>query len=584
MRRTFRFWSLFVLAAAGLAGLWLASACSLSPEATSNATGRLNVLVTDSPTDDWEQVTVVLKSISLRNASTRTWVEVWTADPANPLAGTVNLVDLSGVAEILTSATIPVGTYNRLKLTIDADPTTMTLVRDTEEAVDPANIVVVDPGKKGEISVDLTPAIDVVEGETANLQVDFELAHPLSIVDELGKIILNLQLRHKALPYDIRDLQFARNIGTVTAVTDTGFTMDTLRGESLTYGVDENTIWVDADTGEAGSLAGLAEGTGVLVASNMNSDGSLFARRVWYAADVDTLPSYTPEGLVRRVGSNYIKVLQKNTGTTSHHCWEWNYVTVYVNSATQWTFHETVPMGSGTSVLQYIARGFRVDVEFQNPNDHYYNRVAKTINVHSAHYEGAVTAASGADFTFGFDYRRHLTVPYSTVQDHSFSWWYFGQPFASSTSADFPDTVAAVRNAGLRVFGRAELYWANQWVAESLVLAPDRLPDPAVVTTGYTALAGSMIVTTFDWDDLTRSKVTTVFLDATGDLQTVVGSIKWNTTTQLLSTTIPIDSSLWDMLLTPSLAAVRVWVRPMKEEDGTFTWHAYTVLALTVVN
>ena len=302
MRRKPRFWSLFLLAAAGLAGLWLASACSLSPEATSNATGRLNVLVTDSPTDDWEQVTVVLKSISLRNALTRQWVEVWTADPNNPLAGTVNLVDLSGVAQFLTSATIPVGTYNKLKLTIDTDPTTMTLVRDTEEAVDPANIVVVDPSKKGDITVDLAPTISVVEGETTNLQVDFELAHPLSIVDELGKVILNLQIRRKAMPYNVRDLQFARSIGTVTEVAadSTSFTMDTLGGESLMFGVDENTIWVDADTGEAGSLAGLdpAVPTAVLVASNMNADGTLFARRVWYAASVDTLPSFTPEGLV----------------------------------------------------------------------------------------------------------------------------------------------------------------------------------------------------------------------------------------------------------------------------------------------
>ena len=60
--------------------------------------GEVNLTITDAPSDQWQEVSVVLKSASLRNASDRTWTQVWLADPANPLAGKVNLVDLNSVA------------------------------------------------------------------------------------------------------------------------------------------------------------------------------------------------------------------------------------------------------------------------------------------------------------------------------------------------------------------------------------------------------------------------------------------------------------------------------------------------------
>jgi hypothetical protein len=93
-----------------------------------------------------------------------------------------------------------------------------------------------------------------------------------------------------------------------------------------------------------------------------------------------------------------------------------------------------------------------------------------------------------------------------------------------------------------------------------------------------------MVVATFDWDDETLPTAMTVFLDQTGDLQTVVGSLRWNSTTRILTFTVPVLPSQWETLLTPSLLGVRVWVRPVKGTDGTFTWHAYTVLAFQIVN
>jgi len=602
MSRIIRRLTVCALAAAGVAGLVFLSACNIS-SSSSGGTGRVNLLVTDAPSDDWQEVTVKVNSISLRKTDDQSWNSVWTADPNDPNSGKLNLVDLSGVAQILSTTAIPAGSYDRLKLVIDTNPATMKLVDDAGTTIDPANITVVDPSQKGEIRVIISPPMTVTDGGVANLQVDFDLAHPLSIIVQNGKVVINLQIRHKAVPRNLRDIQFARNIGNVTALNGTtGFSMKTLEGADLTFGVDANTIYVDVDANQPGDFTGLVVDKGVLVASNMNSDGSLFARRVWYG-DIAKLPVFTPEGLVRRVGDNWLKILNKNaqpTAGSGHYCsWDWD--TVYVNDATTWTFHDTIPLGTGTAVLLNIRRGFRVSVEFVDPN--VMPRVAKSINVQSAHDEGAIRSVSATGFTFGgWDYcngwtsnvlptfGQHYTHEwaFSTITDHVFSWWFFGLPSGVSTSVqDFTDTVNQARGANLRVFARVELFWDqtnSRWVAENLVLAPEKLPDPTRVTTAYTTASGSMGVATFDWDDETLPTAMTVFLDSAGDLQTVVGSLRWNSTTRILTFTVPVLPAQWDTLLTPSLLGVRVWVRPVKGTDGTFSWHAYTVMAFQIIN
>ncbi len=602
MSRPIRLLSVCALAVLGVATFAMFPACSSNSSSTSSGTARMNVLVTDSPSDDWQQVTVMIKSISLRNQLTQSYADVWTADPSNPDSGKQNLVDLSGVATILGSATIPAGTYDRMKLTINTDPTTMTLIDDGGNTIDPANITVNDPSQKGEIKVDIAPPIMVADGGTANLQVDFDLAHPLSIVVINGKVVINLQIRHKAVPRNLRNIQFARNIGNVTSLDGTtGFSMKTLDGIDLTFGVNADTIYTDVDANQAGDFTGLTVGKGVLVASNMNSDGTLYARRVWYG-DVTKLPQFTPEGLVRRVGDNWIKVFKKDTDTTAdnRHSCHWDSDTIFVDANTVWTFQTDIPMGTGTAVLHSIRRGFRVDIVLVDANAS--PKVAQSINVNSARDEGGIKSVTTTGFSFGgWDYcngwptavsngmRTYShTWLYSAVTDHLFSWWYYGLPSSGSTTIqDFMDTVNQANGAHLRVFGWAELYWDqtnSQWVAENLVLAPEKLPDPQQILTAYTTASGSMGVGTFDWDNWTQATVMTVVLDTTGDLQTVVGVLGWNSTTKILTFTVPVPPDQWEALLTPGLLGVRVWVRPVKATDGTFSWHAYSVLGFEMLN
>jgi hypothetical protein len=590
--RFFRAISVLLLAIGGAAGFGLVTSCNITGGGPSGATGGLNLFVTDAPTDEWEQVTVVLKSIGLHRKGADTWETVWTADPANPAAGTINLVELNGVAEYLKNVTLPVGTYNMMRIVIDTDPATMTLIPDGATTPIPAaNITVVDPSHRGEIRVDLDPAILVEEGKDANLMVDFDLAHPLSIVNLDGKIIISLKIRHRPLPRRLMDIQFARTIGNITAAAAdlTTFSIKTVRETDVTFGVNANTIYYDVDAGGAGSFSGLSAlvGTGAaLVASNMNADGSLYARRVWYATKIDLLPRFTPEGLVRRVGDTWLSIVKKRTEALptddSRHRCDWTSETVFVDENTKWTFRD-IDMGTGTSVLRHIARGFRVEVTYAAID--VYPRVAATINVRSAHADGLVVNPTLESFGLGW-YRHVKAMFYSGITDHAFGWWFYGEPAARSTDIQaFIDTVDQARQARLWVFAWAGLYWDQtngRWAVEDLVLAPMRLHDFTRITTGYTDASGSMGVSTYDcWDDSVPTEMT-IKLDKTGDLQTVVGSFVWTAETNVVTFTLPVLPEKWETLLTPDVHKVKIWVRPVKE--GTeFSWHAYTVIAFTLV-
>jgi hypothetical protein len=588
LNRLFKGITLGFLALAAAAGFGLVTSCNIAGGGGSGATGGLNLLLTDGPTDEWSQIVVVLKSVSLHGDG---WTEVWKADAADPAAGKINLVDLSTVVSILQKATVPVGTYDRLRLVIDTDPASMTLVTDDGAAIDPANITVVDPSGRGEITVELEPWITVEEGKDTNLLVDFDLAHPLSIVNLDGKVTISLKVRHKLLPRRLASIQFARTIGDITAAaTDlTAFTVKTPQGAEISFGVNADTIYVDADANAAGTFEGLRAlaGTGAaLVASNMNADGSLYARRVWYAAEMATLPQFTPEGLVRRVGDNWFTVMKKRTealsaGSRYHRC-DWSSETVFVDANTVWTFHDQ-PMGTGTSVLAHIARGFRVEVTFADPEAS--PKVAATVNVRTAHAEGLVTSATADNFTFGW-WDRTRTMVYSAVADHTFGWWFYGLPSGRSTAvADFIEAVDQARAARLWLFACANLYWdaaGTRWVVEDLVLAPLRLHDFTRITTGYTAASGTMVVSTYDCWDRTTPVDMTVALDTTGDLQTVVGSFVWNGQTDLATFTLPVLPADWEALLTPAVQRVKIWVRPVKA-DTAWSWHAYSVIAYTFV-
>ena len=396
--------------AGGFAALALLVACGGSSSSASGPAStpvspstapNVNLAITDAPSDNWQEVSVVLKSASLIPQGSQTPTQIWPAAGTTSTTPTVvNLVDLNNVATVLGSVGVPAGTYSTLQLVIDTDPTTMTLVDDSGNTI-PASAIKVNGN--GTINVALSPAFVVASTGTTTLQADFNLAHPLSIVETtLGgatQVVVDLQVRFKPLPVNVKDLQFTRKLGQVTATTAAGFTITDSSKNTFTYEVDAQ----HRSTGTRirrppAASVGITTAVYALVASNLNADGTLYARRVWYAASAAALPAWTPEGLVRRVNANNSSfTIYSQAATATGKGSSWSLQTVKVNASTVWTFKTTVAMGTGTSFLSDIWRGCRVDVALDSTGS-----TATAVNVESAYDEGFIGAATSTGVTFGF--------------------------------------------------------------------------------------------------------------------------------------------------------------------------------------
>lgn len=598
-----RFWRSSPVLAVALAVVGLVTSCNMIGGG-SGGSGNLMMLMTDGPTDDWTEVTVHFLSASLHRKGADNWESFWTANTADPASGKVNLIDLSGISDILKAGTVPAGTYDRIKLVLNTSPAvdSMKLVTADGTLIAPEAITVVDPSGTGEIKVDLDPDLTVEAGQNNLVGIDFDLSHPLSIVNVDGRVIISLKVRHFALPRNLSKIQFARTIGTITAAagnTDgtATFKIKNLQGAEIEFHGNGNTVYVDVSSGKAvpGDFTKFSDPAHInswsaLVASNMNADGTLYARRVWYADTIDKLPQFTPEGLVRRVGDTWLSIQKKTaeaaaTGDDHHRC-EWSAETIFINAETTWAF-QGVDMGvTGLDGLRAVSRGFRVEVVSVDEN--VTPKIAKSVNIQFAHYEGIVNEPTLDSFRLGW-FWRNRTLTYSAVSGREFSWWFYGEttPGHSTDRQALIDMVAAARTARLWVFARAGLVWdaggaAKQWVVEDLVLAPMKLHDLTKITEGYQDATGSLVVSSFDgWDEATPVSLT-VKLDTTGDLQTVVGSFAYTAATNLMTFTLPVPPAQWAALLTPAVNRVKIWVRPVKEGEA-FTWHAYTVLAYQFV-
>jgi len=600
MRHFTRLFTVLLLAVVGVAGFGSLTSCNIAG-GSGGGSGNLTMLMTDAPSDDWTEVTVHFLSASLHVQGSDTWKDFWTATASDPASGKVNLLDLSGINDILNAGPIDAGTYDRIKLVMNTSPQpeSMTLITGDGTTIRPEDITVVDPSGKGEIKIDLEPNL-VVEADTNNIvAIDFDLAHPLSIVNLDGKVVISLKVRHKRLPLNLNRIQFARIMGDITAAAANSdgtatFTLKTLQGALVEFSGNGNTIYTDvtSGTGVSGNFDGLKAlaGTGAaLVASNMNADGSLYARRVWYADAIDKLPVFTPEGLVRRIGDTWFSIQKKktealSTGDHRHRC-DWDAETIFVNADTTWSFQGTDMGLKGLDGLRRIARGFRVEVLYVDEN--VTPRIAKSVNIQFAHAEGLVMEPTLEDFSLGWMWHVR-TMVYSGVAGHEFGWWTYG--LDSSRSADrqaFIDVVHAAREARLWVFAWAGLTWdsANlRWAVENLVIAPMKLHDFTKITEGYQASTLSMVVATYNcWDESVPENMT-IKLDPTGDLQTLVGLFIWRSDTNLATLTIPVLPVQWETVLVPTVNKVKIWVRPVKETDGTYLWHAYSVLAYKFIS
>ena len=616
----------FLVALTGCGGGSSSSASGGGAAAGGSTTtaGMVNLAITDAPSDTWQQVSVQLVSAGLIAQGATTATPVWTASAATPTV--VNLVDLSSVAALLGTVSVPAGTYTTLQLTFDTAPSTMTLVDANGNTISSANIKV---QGSGTVNVTLMPALVVSSAGTATVQADFDLSDPLSITETTLNgaeyVTLDLQVKPKPLPAALHNLQFTRKLGQVTAATSGGFTLTDASGLTFTYEVDGNTLYRDADTKAAGTLGGLTMSEYVLVDANLNADGTLYARRVWYAATAAALPANTPEGLVQSVdpvGDTFTVLVPPaaaasggGASTPATASTAWAPRTVTVNASTAWTFATSVSMGTGTGLLADLWRGCRVDVQLDGTG-----QVATAVNVEAAFDEGFISSATPTSLTFGIP-GAAPPIPsgsaaptatsaaplgatnlaprsypyYANAADptNAFVWWYFGLPSATdSSAADLVAVVTAGQTAQLPVSGFARLYWdtvSGAWQVAQLILEPEPL-SRTVITTAYQdggSGSGTLAVTALDPlndFDATTATPFSITLDYTGDLQTVVSATDFDGATQVVTVEVPVPEAQWATLLVPPGTAttsnVNLWVRPVLS-GSAIVWHAYSVASFT---
>ncbi|MBK8573309.1 MAG: DUF4382 domain-containing protein [Holophagaceae bacterium] len=549
MRPSLKTFSLLALPA--LTTLALTVACGGSGGSSTPvpvATGSASIILTDAPSDQWSAVEVVVTKITLLNKADHTR-EVVAFEGAT---AKINLVDLDSVGELLATAQLPVGTYDALRVTID--PASVSLVKVDGTTV-PANQVHVNgAGVLVRLETDL---VVTATGSNA-VQIDFDLGHPLFLVQlPNGDWVMNLQVKHRPNAngmMGMRQLMFRHRRGTIASVGASSFVLHTDSGNDLTVHVDAGAWFFDADSKTMGSFAGLAAGKNALVSLRMQTDGTLWAVRVWYGANA--LPGWTPEGHVVGVDRvNNRLLISTNAGAPR---------AIAIDGDTTFTFRTDQAIGTGQGTLANVWMGFKVQVDVKDPLQ--VPMHAKSVDIQRAVDGGVIKTADATQFTY--------THPVAGDRVHAygspFTWWYLG--FPGVTSASSGAFAAACAGSGdVRVQGVSDLVWNSglaAWDASNAIFLPVALPK-GTISTSYN---GGQLSFTFT-NSASATQTIPVSLNTTVGMQPAVLEVA-NQSGVITVTAIP-ETAWATKLVAPAVTRVAV----VPKTDGSYA--AYSVVIFT---
>lgn len=561
---------------AALTGLALTLACggtgSSSTDAPSTPQGKVDVVVSDAPSSSWSSVDVVIRKIALRPVGGGSPVVVYDQSTASSPAH-INLVQLDELGQLLNGASVPVGTYDKVFIQIDDTAVSLsdTATPPNTYTVAGGNVKVM--GLPG-FDVALSAPLVVTEGSTNAVELDFDLGHPLFIVDRPGAgpggtslYLVNFErsVRHRhrggMAAFLLRHLR-----GSVSATTSTSITLATEHRGSRTVDVDgtNGTIFYDLDAGTITPVtsttvpSGLSTGKFARIAARYQGSGSLTAVRVFYSADADKLRRHSPEGHVVAVDpvANTMTVIW-NPAQGGHLA-----PTVFnVDSQTKFFFGQGAPIAMGTAFLSNVQRGFKVQLTVANPNATV--PTAINVDIERAVYEGNLGLAGG-NTGLTYDHPRYGVVsPVSASFGSSFTWWNFTYPTqANSGSAGLVTLLSGLGSTPAK--GASTLAWnssANAWDANNCVLLP--IHQRGSVTTSYSG--GAMGFTP------TGGSAETVNLSTTTGSATLVYQVQLQAG---IVTVSPVAASSWGSVLTSGTPA-RIFAVPTA--SGL---QAYVVVAL----
>jgi hypothetical protein len=418
-------------------------------------TGTVSAIVSDDPTEDWATIGVKVLDMSLVPQGGGTPVSVYTAPSTPPM---INLVQLDQLGEILgNNATIPVGTYTGVNLTLGANNNGTSCDVDLVASGDPESgfdvpagstvscsqiVIAGAQGTAPSMTVPLKLTLDSPLTVTANssnaLDLEFDLKHPALIVehDPVGAVAptwvvnFNGPVHHRPHP-DLSALLLRHIYGQVAKVSsnNTSITVnraypvhpittpetamvDTSNGVTILADAANGTLFLDLDNSTSpstimnfSSVASELPNLYVRIAARYQVDGTLTATRILASSSFDKVWQ-NPEGHVLHVNttSNKMWVTTEDGGARQ--------IAIGPNT-TFLSGSSNTAIGTGTSFfdgstpggLPNFARGFKIAVTI-DPLSTTTPPVALSVDVDAARYDGTITSPTSAQF----DYTRNFVM------------------------------------------------------------------------------------------------------------------------------------------------------------------------------
>jgi hypothetical protein len=572
------------------------STSSPSTPQTAQQNGSVNMMVSDASTEDWATIGVKVLAIALVPQGGGTPVTIYTAPSTAP---TINLVQLDQLSDILGTASVAAGTYTGATLTISANPGDVLLTASADPEVGfagtagatiPANQIEITgaTGSSGSmtvpVSVNFVSPLVVSAGQTNEMDVEFDLAHPAFLVAHvppttgttIWAVNFNGPVRHHPVA-DATRLVLRHLYGTAGSVSPDNTTLSVTRdfpvepptnpeteitsSQTLSILADgtNGTLYYDVDAGTAStimdfsSIAPTISGKYVRVAARYQSNGSLVAVRLWASSSFNSI-WISPEGHVLHVNttSNTLTV-QNELGVG---------IPLTVNSSTQFFFRtpanaqaDSKPISTGTAFLANMVRGFKVHVSAVDPLAS--PLVAQTVDIETARYDGNISAVNNTGFTYTRNFHTAtddyvVTLPYISSSSANgndpltgasivgFKFWDFTFPTqvtsGSGAIASFEAAAGGTVTFGGSVgqfpaVGQSFATWndtaaANAWALPWTVLLPSTVPV-GVAATAYSngsftmTVPGGATAVTVNLNTTKGSGTLVYQIDRTGNVVTV---------------------------------------------------------------
>lgn len=480
----------FVAGLTALSSFALFTACggggsSSSTTPSSTPTGKLDLIVSDAPSAAWSSVDVVIQKIALRPVGGGAPVVIFDQSTSSSPVH-MNLVELDELGQLITGASVPVGSYDKVFVQIDPNSVALsdTANPPSTYTVAGGNVKVV--GLSGfDVNLNAPLVVDTTGSNAVDL--DFDLGHPLFIVDRPGgapsgtngttMYLVNFErcVRHR--PHNgITSFLLRHMRGSVASTTTSSITVTTEHKGTKTVDVDatNGTLFYDLDASPVTPLtsttvpAGLTTGKFVRVASRYQGSGSLTAVRVWYTTDPSKLRRFSPEGHVVAVDTvaNTMKVLWSPSGSGPMAL-----TTVSVDSGTNFFFHGGTPIATGTSFLSNMQPGFKVQMTVADPAAA--TLVATNVDIERATFEGTLGLAGGNTGLTYANTRYGAASPVSAAFGTPFAWWNFTYPTLANTTSS--GLVTLLSGLSTPAKGGSTLSWnstSGAWDANTCVILP----------------------------------------------------------------------------------------------------------------